>query len=45
MPVYTYAWMDLVYANLEHAYAYSCLHTHALGFLWPSFPKIDLFSS
>ena len=34
-----------VFADLEHAYAYACLHTHALGFPWPYFPKIVLFSS
>ena len=45
IPVYVYACMKLVYGDLEHAYTYVCLYTHALRFSWPSFPKIDLFSS
>ena len=33
MLVYAYTCMKLAYAGLEHAYAYACLRTHALGFL------------
>ena len=39
MPVYAYACMKHVQANLEHACTYACMHTHALGFLWPFFSK------
>jgi len=45
MPMYVYACMELAYVDLEHPYAYTCLRTHDLGFPWPYFLKIDLFSS
>ena len=38
MPVYAYACMKLAHADLEHAYAYVCLHTHAL-------PEVNLIRS
>ena len=39
LPVYKYACMKLVHADLEHVYAYVCLCTHALRFSWPLFSK------
>ena len=32
MPVYVYACMKHVHTELEHACAYACMRTHALGF-------------
>ena len=44
MPVYAYAYMKHVHAELEHACAYACIRTHTLGFLWFLFSKKSLFS-
>ena len=44
-PVYAYTCMKLAYVELELVYTYTCLCTHALGFLDLNFLKIDLFSS
>ena len=30
-------------AELEHACVYACIHTHALGFLWPFFSQKKTF--
>ena len=40
MPVYAYACMKHAHAGLEHACAYTCIHTDALGFCGISFLKI-----
>ena len=45
MPVFAYACMKLVHVELEHAFAYACMRTHALGFLWSFLSKNSLFSS
>ena len=45
MCVYEYMKLGYAYTDLEHVYANTCLRMHALGFLWPSFQKIVLFSS
>ena len=29
--------------ELEHACVYACIHTHALGFLWPFFSQKKSF--
>ena len=39
MPMYAYACIKLAYTGLGHAYAYTYLRTHALGFLWPLVSK------
>ena len=45
MLVYAYVCMKHALASLEHACTYMCMHTHALGFLWPFFSKNSLFGS
>ena len=36
-PQHAYTCMKLAYTDLENAYAYTCLCTHALRFSWPFF--------
>ena len=45
MPMYACACMKHAYTELEHACAYSCMRTHALGFPWYLFSKDNLFYS
>ena len=43
MHVYAYACIKHVHIDLEHVFAYVCMHRHALGFLWHFFSKNSLF--